>query len=287
MGKIRVKTLGDESAEQELRKKIKEKREAKKVLPGGKQATRLPGMGGGERTVMVGPSIEELEAQTSDKTDEAAKTPDSGNKTKKAKFIKKKIQSRRYKANISLIDRHKTYPLERAIDILKAFKKPKFDQTVELHVNVKEKGISGQAVLPHGTGKKLRIKVADDALVDQVTRGQIDFDILVAKPEMMSKLARAAKILGPRGLMPNPKNGTISQDPDEAIKKFSAGQITFKTEAAAPIIHLSVGKLSFSEKQLAENIQTILLSIGESRIEKVTLKSTMNPGIRLQVSSKG
>ena len=176
------------------------------------------------------------------------------------------------------------YPLSEGISILRKFKKGKFDETVELHLNVKEKGISGQIPLPHGTGKKLRIKVADEALIAEVEKGKIDFDILIAAPATMPLLAKVAKILGPRGLMPNPKNGTITDKPDALIEKLSHGQVSYKTASEAPIIHLSIGKISFEDKQLEENIKTTLKTIGSEKINSVTLKSTMSPAIRLVVS---
>ncbi len=139
-------------------------------------------------------------------------------KGKKEKFKAQRFESKRFAKNKSMIDRNVSYPLPKALELLKSLQAGKFDETVEIHINVKEKGISGQAVLPHGTGKTLRIKVADDELIAQVEKGVIDFDVLVAHPQMMSKLAKIARVLGPRGLMPNPKNGTITQNPEEAIK---------------------------------------------------------------------
>ena len=146
-----------------------------------------------------------------------------------------------------------------------------------------EKGISGQVTLPHGTGKKLRIVVADDAVIEEIESGKINFDVLVAKPEQMPKLAKVARVLGPRGLMPNPKNGTVTPNPDEVIAKLSAGQMSYKTEAKDPIMHLSVGKISFEEKKIEENLKTLFESIGTSKITQAVLKSTMSPSIKLAI----
>ena len=287
MGKIRVKTIGDESLEQEEQKKLKEKRE-QKTLREGQGVAHLKNMGGGQRITTVGPTEEEILAQTLDQTSQEGTTSeaqsDSGGKTKKEKFKKVKVFSKRYKENKNLVAKDTIYPLSEGISILRKFKTGKFDETVELHLNVKEKGISGQIPLPHGTGKKLRIKVADEALIAEVEKGKIDFDILIAAPATMPLLAKVAKILGPRGLMPNPKNGTITDKPDALIEKLSHGQVSYKTESEAPIIHLSVGKISFEDKQLEENIKTTLKTIGSEKINSVTLKSTMSPAIRLVVS---
>lgn len=274
MGKIRVKTFDEEQEERD--KKREAQREQKKA-----KKAHISGMKGGERTVIVGATAEELE-KTPPLAAESPEQPQP-EKKKKAKFAKKKVKGKRYAANAAMVDKKTLYPLDSALTLLKKFKTSGFDETIELHVNVKEKGISGQVVLPHGSGKKLRIKVADDAVITLVEQGKIDFDILLAHPSMMPKLAKVARILGPRGLMPNPKNGTITDKPEEAVKKLSAGQINFKTEAAAPIIHLSVGKISFDENKLKDNVNTALSSIGASKIISAVLKSTMSPAIKLQL----
>jgi len=124
--------------------------------------------------------------------------------------------------------------------------------------------------------------VADEAILAEVEKGKINFDVLVATPSMMPQLAKVARVLGPRGLMPNPKNGTITDKPEEAIKKLSAGQVSFKTESAAPIIHVSIGKLSFEDKKLNDNMKAMLTAIGEANIKSAILKSTMSPAIRLE-----
>lgn len=286
MGKIRVKTF-DESQE-ERDKKLKAKREAKKQA-------HVSGMKGGERTVMVGVSAEDLEKATSQPTESAGQPssiPPSGTtagKTKKAKFAKRKVKSKRYTANVTLVNKKTSYPLPEAIEKLKGFQQGKFDETVELHINVKEKGISGQIILPHGTGKKVRVTVAEnnnvDDIVKQIEGGKIDFDVLVATPAVMPKLARVARVLGPRGLMPNPKNGTITNNPQDTVEKFTKGQISYKTESGAPIIHLSMGKVSFEGEKLRDNVKTVLSSVGASKINSAVLKSTMSPAIKLDTSS--
>lgn len=278
MGKIRVKTLGDEGSEQEEQKKLKEKREQKNL----EKKSHLKNMGGGQRINTVGPSEEEIMASHESQTEETNQTDSApAGKGKKAKFIKKKTFSKRYKENKSLVDKNTVYPLKNSIEILKKFKKGNFDETVELHINVKEKGISGQVVLPHGTGKEVRIKIADEATIQAVEKGKIDFDVLIATPQMMPMLAKVARILGPRGLMPNPKTGTITDKPEALVEKLSKGQISFKTEAQAPVIHLTVGKVSFEDNKLLDNVKTVITSIGSSKIDKIFLKSTMSPAIRI------
>lgn len=282
MGKVKIKVLGDEQQEEAQKEKNEIKRE-QKDLREGKKVAHVSGMKGGERTTTVGVSEEEIAAELDSKE---THPEENAPKSKKAKFEKKKhARSKRHLENKKLTTTTPSH-ITKGIEALRKFKKTSMDETVELHINTKEKGISGTVSLPHGTGKTLRIKIADDAVIAEVEKGKIQFDILVTTPQMMPKLAKVARILGPRGLMPNPKNGTITDKPEVAVEKLSKGQISFKTESAAPLIHLSVGKLSFEDKQLADNISTVLSAIGAAKISAVTLKSTMSPAVRLAVSSK-
>lgn len=280
MGKVKVKVVGDEQQEKEQLDEQRKKREAKKAQVKG------VGLGGGERINSVGVSEEEILAEVAQKTDEpiieVETSKDKKVRGKKQKAKAARVRSKRHTENTTYVTKTTTYPVKTGLELLRKFKKSGFDETVELHINVKEKGTSGQVSLPHGTGKKLRIKIADDELLKEVEKGKIDFDILVATPDMMPKLAKVARILGPRGLMPNPKSGTITDKPEVAVEKLSAGQINFKTEAQAPIIHMSVGKLSFEDKALEENIKSVLAAVGQNKIVDITLKSTMSPAVKLQ-----
>lgn len=302
MGKIRVKTFDESSPEEEA--KLKAKREAKKAekiaakneqrASEGKKinpqtvasviASDSEAISESDEITVETPIPSEVEAETQSVTpnEDEAISEKPAKKTKKEKFAKVRTTSKRHKENEVLVSKSTLYPTDKAIETLKKFKVSKFDETVELHVNVKEKGVSGQVVLPHGTGKTLRIVVADDGILADVEKGKINFDVLVATPSMMPQLAKVARVLGPRGLMPNPKNGTITDKPEEAIKKLSAGQVSFKTESAAPIIHVSIGKLSFDDKKLSENMNAMLSAIGEANIKSAILKSTMSPAIRLE-----
>lgn len=311
MGKVRVKTIGSEEEEKEQKKKDKARAEAKRIEAAKKQ-------GEAEKAAQK-ETVDEIAAEQASTKKGAKKTKESGSdptdlreskgvaegekggekeekkakKTKKEKFQKKKAQphSSKYLEVVKLIDKNKTYKLAEALVILPKLKTAKFDETVELHINTHEKGVSGNLTLPHGTGKKARIEIADNStdpkhvveLVKKIEGGNIDFDILIATPDTMVHLAKVARYLGPRGLMPNPKNGTVSPKPQEASKKFEGGQINFKTEPKASIIHLSVGKLSFEEKKLNENIKAVLQAVQSSNIKNVTLKSTMSPGIKISI----
>lgn len=286
MGKIRIKTFDESSAEDEA--KLKAKKEAKKAEKAAKKVkeAEIETVEAVEKSKAQDENISEAAEKQETVEVKAEETPKETlkKKAKKEKFVKVKTVGKRHKENLTQVSKTQTYTQDQALEALRKFKKSKFDETVELHINVKEKATSGQVTLPHGTGKTLVIKVADEALIDEISKGKITFDVLVATPQMMPNLAKVAKVLGPKGLMPNPKNGTVTDKPEEAVKKLSAGQISYKTEPAAPIIHVSVGKLSFDDNKLKENIQTFLSSVGQDKITSVTLKSTMSPGIRLQYS---
>lgn len=289
MGKIRIKTFDESSPEDEA--KLRAKKEAKKAEKIAKKASKSDVVSPSEEvttpeeTVQTPVTTVESPAETVATVQETVESPKEEKKKKKEKFAKvsQRSDSKRHKENLTFVSKNQSYSLDQAIEALKKFKKSKFDETVELHINTKEKGISGQVVLPHGTGKTLRIKVADDTILAEVEKGKINFDVLVAHPSMMPKLAKVARVLGPRGLMPNPKNGTIAENTDEAVKKLSGGQISYKTESSAPVIHAIVGKVSFEDKKLSENIKTFLGSVGIANIKTATLKSTMSPGIKLSV----
>lgn len=278
MGKIRIKTFGDKDQEKKEEEKRKREREQKKLA-------KVSGLKGGQKVTAVGPTEEELLKQEEKKPEEEKKEEEK--KTKKTKKTKpeKQPKSKNYLAKASLIKKNQLYPLDKALEILKSMRTAAFDETVELHISTKEKGISGQVVLPHGTGKKVRVKVADassiDNVISQIEKGQIDFDFLVATPTIMAKLAKVARILGPKGLMPNPKNGTISDNPEKVVEKLTAGQINFKTEQDFPLIHLVVGKKSFDNKQIEENIKAITTAIGSAKIKSLVMKLTMSPSIRV------
>ncbi len=122
--------------------------------------------------------------------------------------------------------------------------------------------------------------IADDKIIAEVEAGKINFDVLVAHPQMMPKLAKVARILGPRGLMPNPKTGTVSPDPEKRAKELSSGQVNIKTEPGNPIIHMPVGKVSFADSDITENVQAVIDALS-GKISKVSLSSTMGPGVKV------
>ncbi len=267
MGKVKVATIGDETQELKQKEKKAQKREGKKA-----------------RIEAVAPIVEE--AKVSPVEQVKAEPKKVVKKTKAGKVtVSKTKRSAKYLSARLVVDKTKTYKLTEALEILPKIHLASFDETVELHINTTEIGVSATLTLPHGTGKQMKIAIASDAVIAEIEKGKINFDILVAEPAMMPKLAKVAKILGPKGLMPNPKNGTISQNPEEVVKKFAGGQLTLKTENKIPIIHASVGKLSFGIEKLTANIKALLEGLNSDKIKSVTLKSTMSPGIKLDLQA--
>lgn len=200
------------------------------------------------------------------------------------KSVKKvHVRSKNYKTLKAMVDVTKTYDLSDAIKLLREVSKVSFDPSVELHITLIEKSASKEIDLPHTNGKTRRIAVATDETIEKITKNIIDFDVLLASPDQMGKLVRFAKTLGPKGLMPNPKNGTVVPDPEKTAKAM-AGKIsvTLKTEKDAPLIHTTVGKLSMSDKDLTENI-TAITSPYVGKFTKIVLKSSMSPAIKLSI----
>lgn len=175
------------------------------------------------------------------------------------------------------------YPVDQAVALLKEISRVKFDPSVELHLNLIVDKVGGELQLPHGTGKTVRVEIASDKTLVKLNDNKIDFDVLIAAPMMMPKLAKYAKILGPKGLMPNPKNGTISSDPEAAAKKFAGGLIHYKSEPKAPLMHLVVGKLSFKNEDLIDNLRAVINAVAPKNISAAFICSSMSPSIRLQL----
>ncbi len=274
MGKIRVATLGDEHLEQEQRKKAEARREAKREKKAKKKES--------QELQQKQPQDEQ---QKTDQVKKEERSPEQQTKTKQRQ------RSKRYQEVANLVQRSTYYSLKEVVSLLKKTSITRFDGTVEIHVNLSLQALGGKpdyrgvVVLPHGTGKTIRIAIANDAIIKDLEEGKITFDILVAHPSMIPKLAKFARMLGPKGLMPNPKNGTVHPEPEKRAQELSQGELHFKTEPNNPIIHFGIGKVSFSEEQLMENIKAFIHAVGKQRIAKVTLSSTMGPGIKLNLST--
>ncbi len=225
-------------------------------------------------------------------------------------------RGKRYLEDMKKFDRSVQYDRDEAIKIVKGNATAKFDETMELHIRTgcdgrrADQQIRGAVVLPHGTGKTVRILVfakgpkADEAeaagadyvgaeeLIPKIQNdGWLDFDIVVATPDMMGVVGRLGKVLGPKGLMPNPKAGTVTMDVTKAINEIKAGKIEYRLDKAN-IVHVPFGKASFTEEQLQENFQAIMDAIVKAKpsavkgayLKSVTMSSTMGPGVRMNVA---
>ncbi len=223
--------------------------------------------------------------------------------------------SKRTKEVAKLVDKTKAFPLSDAIETLGKAPKVKFDETVELHFHLNldtknaDVSIRGTAILPHGTGKKVRIAVfckgeqaqkardlnvehvGAEELIDKVSKGFMDFDCVIATPDMMKDLSKLGRILGPRGLMPSPKSGTVTADVSKAIQDVRAGKVEFKSDKQAGV-HVGIGKRSFPKDKLIENATHIIeavdhlkpSSVKTSFIKSLSVSTTMGPGVRVALS---
>ena len=228
-------------------------------------------------------------------------------------------RGKKYVEAAKLIDRSTLYDVEEAISLVKKSAVAKFDETIEAHIRLGVDGrhadqqVRGAVVLPHGTGKKVKVlvfakgdKVAEaetagadyvggEELVPKIqNEGWIDFDVVVATPDMMGIVGRLGRVLGPKGLMPNPKAGTVTMDVAKAVKDIKAGKIEYRLDKTN-IIHVPVGKASFTEEQLSDNFQTLIGAIIKAKpaaakgqyLKSVVIASTMGPGIKLNPAKLG
>lgn len=225
-----------------------------------------------------------------------------------------KQNGKRYREIANLIDKSQLYSLDEGVQLLKQSSKAKFDETVDLAARLgvdprhADQNIRGTVALPHGTGKQIRVivfaqgdkareaeeagadAVGTDDLVDKIVEGWLDFDATVATPDLMRTIMpKLGRILGPRGLMPNAKTGTVTMEIAETIKSIKAGQIEYRVEKESGVVHVPIGKTSFEANQIKENLQTVLDALMRARpasakgryLRSVAVSSTMGAGIRL------
>jgi len=223
-----------------------------------------------------------------------------------------KVKGKKYRAAATKVDSTKTYALDEGIRLVKETATAKFDETVELSVKLgvdprqADQNIRGAVGLPHGLGKPVRVLafakgdkekeaqdagaefVGNDDLIKQITDGWLDFDKVVATPDMMGAVGRIGKILGPRGLMPNPRSGTVTQDIGKAVQEIKAGKLEYRVDKAG-IVHLPIGKASFEPEALLENAKVVLAALLRAKpasakgtyVRGVAVASTMGPGVKL------
>ncbi len=190
----------------------------------------------------------------------------------------KKIKSAR-----AQVDKNKLYEPKEAIELLKKVNIANFNATITLHLNLKERLPKVEVSFPYSTGKTKKIEIATDETLAKIEKGQLDFDILIATPAMMPKLAKYARILGPKGLMPNPKMGTVTNDPEKKKKELEGGKTIIKSEPKFPLMHVNIGKIEQKTDELVANLETVISAVKPKNILSATLASTMSPGIKIQV----
>ena len=223
---------------------------------------------------------------------------------------------KRYKENLSKLNQEKEYGLEEAVDLLHSFNHSKFDESVDISVNLgvdpkhADQLVRGTVSLPNGTGKKVKVVVVakddeknkkakelgaidagSDDLIAKIKKGWLDFDVMIASPEMMAEVGKLGRVLGPRGLMPNPKVGTVTPDIEKAVNEVIAGKVEYRVDKAG-VIAVSVGRVSFEKEKLLENIKSCMNAIIKSKptsvkgtyFKKLTISSTMSPGLRVDKS---
>ncbi|HET9917638.1 MAG TPA: 50S ribosomal protein L1 [Candidatus Binatia bacterium] len=220
-----------------------------------------------------------------------------------------------YRKVFEKVDRNQRYPLEDSLKLVKETARAKFDETVDMAIRLgvdprqADQNIRGTVALPHGMGKTVRVLafakgekereaqeagadfVGSDELIKKISEGWLDFDKAVATPDMMAAVGRIGKILGPRGLMPNPKTGTVSLDIGKAVREIKAGKLEFRVDKAG-IVHVPVGRASFSAEQLIDNARMVLLTVLRAKpasakgnyVKGVTVATTMGPGIKIDLA---
>jgi large subunit ribosomal protein L1 len=253
-------------------------------------------------------SKEERKAIAEDTTEAKPKAPVKPGRSRLER------RGKHFRKSAEQLEQGKAYTLEQAVDLAKKTSHVKFDATVELHVNLgvdprqADQNIRDNLVLPAGTGKTIRIAVltddpaaaikaganiaGTDDLLAQLEKGVMDFDTLVATPALMAKLGKYARVLGPRGLMPNPKSGTVTNDINKAVAEAKAGRVEYRVDSTG-IVHLGVGKVSFSATQLLDNIQAVLASLKANKpqslkgnyLKTVHLTTTMGPSVTIDLAS--
>jgi ribosomal protein L1 len=300
--KAQIEEANTKPAEQPVEEKETEAEEAKPEVAKA-----------GKRSAKAIKETEELVAKEERKAsgEAQAEKPKAAHKPARSK---RERQGKGIRSSAEKIDAKKVYSLSEAVDLAKSTSHVKFDATVELHINLNvdprhaDQNIRDNLVLPAGNGKKVRVAVFTDdpktataagadvagneEFLQQLDKGKIDFDILIASPSLMAKLAKYARVLGPKGLMPNPKSGTVTTDIERAVAEAKAGKVEYRVDSNG-IVHLGVGKVSFSADDLNKNITAVVDSIRSNKpssvksnyIKSIYIATSMGPSINLEVTN--
>lgn len=267
MGKTKTSFVGAEPQEDKKKKSYEEKRAAKAAKEAEKDNNS------------VTQSLSNSENET-----ESVSVPESPVSTQSPKSTQESsTRSKKYNAAREKVEA-KPYKLSDAVKLVRETSYSSFPGSVELHLVLTEGTVNSRVELPHSTGISKKIEVADDETVKKLTSGKIDFDVLITTPAFMPKLVPFARLLGPRGMMPNPKNGTVVDDPKKAMASFSGNAVTVKTEKSAPLVHLVVAKTNQPEAEIEANIKSVIDNVGAKKVAKAVISASMGPGIQVQVA---
>lgn len=269
MGKKRIAVIGTQPEP-----KPKKAAQSRPIAPSGKgQTGRLTDMGAKmlKEAEKVKPSVPS--PATAGSVPSVTKKP-----------IRKRARSRKYRLARTQIDKTKSYPLTEAVVLAKRSSISRFDGNLEAHLNLTQSNLRLTVSFPYSTGSRQKVAIASEALLNQLDQGVVDFNILLSTPEFMPKLLKYAKILGPHGLLPNPKTGTITPDPAKTKQELESGTLQVKSEAKAPLMHLVLGQLSQPDEQLVANLKALIQAVTPKRILKLTLAPTMGPSLKVDFS---
>ena len=218
--------------------------------------------------------------------EEAEPAKEEAKEEKPKKVAVPRKRGKKYKLMAKDIKKDEMYSIEDAVAKLQKLSQSTKLKTVELTINTRENGLRGELKLPHSTGKEVKIAIFSDKIAKDIEANKFDFSILLATPADMPKLARLAKVLGPKGLMPNPKSGTVTENPEKRAAELAAGgTLPYKTEAKFPIIHLALGKSTQDTKVLVENISEAIRAIGSTKIKSAYLSCTHTPSMKLHLGT--
>ena len=227
--------------------------------------------------------VEEVETIDTQKATEIVEEVASTDEVIETKTKAVKKRSKKYLAAKAKIDVTKYYPLKEAVKLVKETSLSKFEGKIEAHVTGLDIGNIGEITFPHLETASKKVVILNDTILAELKEGKINFDILIATPATMPKLLPLAKILGPKGLMPNPKNGTLTDKPEDSLKKLSVAKTILKTEKKAPIIHIVVGKTSQPDSEIIANIDELIKVVKANKIKKLALCATIGPCVKVEV----
>jgi large subunit ribosomal protein L1 len=200
-----------------------------------------------------------------------------------AKVKVKKVRSKNYLTAKKKVKTDNYYPIKEAVKLVKDTSLSKFIGKIEAHIVIAETGSLGEINFPHLETASKKVVILNDTILKEIKDGQINFDILIATPATMPKLLPLAKVLGPKGLMPNPKNGTLTDKTEAALKKLSATKTILKTEKQAPVLHLVIAKTDQPTKEIEDNLNELFNTLKDKKIKKATICATMGPSVKIKI----